>query len=321
MLRHHFYRLVCFITPILVGIIFIRFSVGQVKAEPVLNPSNGHYYEAIPDRLLWPEANNQANLATFMGFRGHLATITSPEEQNFIVDHVVGKSEWWLGALQSSESTSPDAGWHWVTGEPLTYTNWWGTEPNDGGDNVENNEEDFMELVTSRCAGCWNDLFNDWEHSYIVEYQEVNGDFDLNGLLNAADVDLLTQEIVGQRHPLLFDLNGDSLVDLVDHQVWVKDLKETWIGDADLNGEFNSSDFVQAFQAGTYETKEPAGWSEGDWNGDGIFDSSDFVIAFQDGGYEQGLRTDPAAVPEPASAILLFASLMVIATHRRRFDP
>ena len=27
----------------------------------------------------------------------------------------------------------------------------------------------------------------------------------------------------------------------------------TWFGDADLNGEFNSSDFVQAFQVGKYE--------------------------------------------------------------------
>ena len=50
-----------------------------------------------------------------------------------------------------------------------------------------------------------------------------------------------------------FDLNSDSSVTLEDHRVWVKDLKHTWFGDADLNGEFNSNDFVQVFQAGKYE--------------------------------------------------------------------
>lgn len=104
-------------------------------------------------------------------------------------------------------------------------------------------------------------------------------------------------------------MNGDSSVNLEDHRVWVRDLTHTWYGDADLNGEFNSNDFVQAFQAGKYETGAEAGWSEGDWNGDGIFDSSDFITAFQDGGYEQGPRTD-AVVPEPGGVVLLLIGLV-----------
>ena len=35
--------------------------------------------------------------------------------------------------------------------------------------------------------------------------------------------------------------------------MWLHDLKKTWVGDADLNGLFNSADFVLAFQAGKYE--------------------------------------------------------------------
>ncbi len=54
----------------------------------------------------------------------------------------------------------------------------------------------------------------------------------------------------------IFDVNSDSIVDLEDHRVWVKDLKYTWFGDADLNGEFDSLDFVQVFAAGKYETAE-----------------------------------------------------------------
>ena len=111
-----------------------------------------------------------------------------------------------------------------------------------------------------------------------------------------------------------FDMNSDSRVSVEDHRAWVKDLKHTWYGDADLNGEFNSDDFVQVFQAASTsragskhdgaDILNRVGWSEGDWNGDGIFDSDDFVIAFQDGGYEQGPRTDVAAVPEPGAWVL-----------------
>ena len=104
----------------------------------------------------------------------------------------------------------------------------------------------------------------------------------------------------------------------LDHRVWVKDLKRTWFGDADLDGEFNSNDFVQVFKAGTYETDSEAGWSEGDWNADGVFDSVDFITAFTDGGYEQGPRTGVAAVPEPAGWSLFVIGLLPWLLGRRR---
>ena len=88
-------------------------------------------------------------------------------------------------------------------------------------------------------------------------------------------------------------------------------------GDADLNGEFNSSDMVQVFAAGKYETGESAGWSNGDWNGDGLFDSSDMVTAFADGGYEKGPRTGAVVVPEPGTALLLATGLWITVTVRR----
>ena len=59
------------------------------------------------------------------------------------------------------------------------------------------------------------------------------------------------------------------------------------VGDANLDGVFDSSDLVQMFQAGEYEN-DVAGdsvWADGDFNGDGEFDSSDLVLAFQAGTY------------------------------------
>ena len=75
-------------------------------------------------------------------------------------------------------------------------------------------------------------------------------------VVDAPDIDLLSLEVRRGMHPPKFDLNGDKLVNLTDHEIWVHELKNTWIGDADLNLEFNSNDFVQVFQAGKYETTE-----------------------------------------------------------------
>ena len=103
-----------------------------------------------------------------------------------------------------------------------------------------------------------------------------------------------------------------SLVNIADREVWVNDLKNTWIGDADLDGEFNSQDFVQVFQAGEYEDEiaSNSAWSTGDWNGDAEFNSGDFVTAFQGVGFEQGPRVTAIAVPEPQTFALLLWGLV-----------
>ena len=113
---------------------------------------------------------------------------------------------------------------------------------------------------------------------------------------------------------------GRRNVDGDDLTAWVKDLKRTWFGDADLDLEFNSGDLVQVFAAGKYERSNEAGWAEGDWEADGMFTSSDMVAAFVDGGYEQGLRTDALAVPEPGGWFLLVVGLpFCLAARWNRF--
>ena len=150
------------------------------------------------------------------------------------------------------------------------------------------------------------------------------GDYNGNGSLDAADLDMQAQAIAGGQHPKAYDLNGDDLVNFNDRQMWVDDLKNTWIGDANLNGEFNSGDMVQVFARGKYETLETAGWEDGDFNGDTLFGSGDMVAAFVGGGYEKGLKPggpNPAvsAVPEPSSVLLaLLGVLSLVGLARRR---
>lgn len=152
----------------------------------------------------------------------------------------------------------------------------------------------------------------------LIPDSGMAGDFNGDGELSVADINLLTAASASGANDPKYDLNNDSLVNADDVTVWAKNLKNTWIGDADVNGEFNSADFVQAFSAGKYETQQAAVWSEGDWNGSGTFDSSDFVAAFSDGGYEQGLRPGAVnAVPEPIGYWLLAIGIPLLLMGRR----
>lgn len=144
------------------------------------------------------------------------------------------------------------------------------------------------------------------------------GDFNKNNVLDIVDVNSLLEQVASGTNPTGFDLNSDTKVDSADILVWVKDLKKTWIGDADLDGVFSSTDFVKIFQAGKFETGAPASWDEGDWTGDLRFNSSDFVAAFQDGGFEAGPRGAVAAVPEPSSFAIGAAALSLMGLVRRR---
>lgn len=142
-------------------------------------------------------------------------------------------------------------------------------------------------------------------------------DFDGDGSLTSADVDLLTAAIREQLPGEQFDLNGDNLVDYDDLVHWIRDQKNTWFGDANLDGEFNSGDFIAVFQEGKFETETSATWSQGDWNADGVFNSTDFIAAFQDGGYENGTRLEASSVPEPSSVLLTLFAMAGLCRFRR----
>ena len=72
---------------------------------------------------------------------GHLATMTTKAEADFVFDLVRYDERFWLvhdfgadgptfGLYQKEGSREPFGGWTWVTGEPLEYTPWHRGQPN-----------------------------------------------------------------------------------------------------------------------------------------------------------------------------------------------
>ncbi len=151
------------------------------------------------------------------------------------------------------------------------------------------------------------------------------GDFNGDGQVNATDIDLLATGLRAGRTETSWDLQPDGRVDLGDHRYLVENILRTYLGDSNLDGEFNTGDLVQVFQQGQYEDTTPdnSTWSSGDWDGDGDFNTTDFLVAFQGGGFEAGVRSaqaaaEPAVVPEPASICLLAIGLGSLTVFRER---
>ena len=131
---------------------------------------------------------------------------------------------------------------------------------------------------------------------------EMPGDFVTDGLLDPNDLRKLDVALSRGSSLDAFDLDGNQRVDAADRLYWIESLWGHCMGDANLDGEFNSADFVAVFQLGQYEdqTADNSNWQSGDWDGDREFGSSDFVLAFQQGRYEQGRCGSLYSVPEPS---------------------
>lgn len=145
--------------------------------KPTTRDFNGHRYTIVFDRTTWPDAKTKAEQAG-----GHLVTITSAEENDFVRQLAKDSGLWaddsvyggWLGAERlpvDGGYAGPDLGWTWVTNEPFGYTNWLAGEPNNSGDS-----EMYLGFYQSNAEGLWNDWNESGDGSmpgYIVELDAI----------------------------------------------------------------------------------------------------------------------------------------------------
>lgn len=143
----------------------------NADAVPMVWDGNGHTYEVVTgdQTITWNEARA---LAEAMG--GHLATITSAAENDFVAfmvrEYGFGNRErYWLGGYQTDLNNEPDGSWAWVTGEAWDYTNWEVGEPNNGVGGTQHY------LHYWRVPGMWDDMENRRVmDSFVVEYSVVS---------------------------------------------------------------------------------------------------------------------------------------------------
>ncbi|MFC1759826.1 dockerin type I domain-containing protein, partial [Planctomycetota bacterium] len=147
----------------------------------------------------------------------------------------------------------------------------------------------------------------------------VFGDFNHDGLLTAIDIDLLSTEVRAGTNDSEFDLNNDGQVNQTDRVQWVEQIANTYFGDSNFDGEFDTGDLVTVFKAAEYEdaTANNSTWAEGDWNGDGDFGSGDLVFVFKRSEYEIGPR-GTQAIPEPSAFALISCATLGLFAFRRR---
>ncbi len=92
-------------------------------------------------------------------------------------------------------------------------------------------------------------------------------------------------------------------------EAWGHNTQRTRLGDAILDGVFNSDDFMRGVQASDYEAEAAAGWAEGDRDGDGKSTSVDLVAALADGGSERAPRVTKKAVPVSSLFLLVLLGI------------
>lgn len=132
----------------------------------------GHSYFYSSQEMSWDAANA---IAIAMG--GHLAIISSEEENEFVAQNVLNGALAWIGLKE----TGREGRYAWTNGKRLHFTNWGQNEPNNAG-----GHESYTEINRGG-PGKWNDLPAGFPRGFVVEFD--SGDLNNNGIPDVCETD------------------------------------------------------------------------------------------------------------------------------------
>jgi len=155
----------------------------QISVAATVNPVgyfyngvNGHFYRPISTGTTYTGARAASLLTTFKGQTGYLVTITSASENAFIFSNVPQANIWFAATDEVKDGTwvidaGPEKGTVMKTSNgqtagniPGVYNNWASGEPNG------NNGSENYAVTNWNSQPTWNDLSNNWNNPYIIEY-------------------------------------------------------------------------------------------------------------------------------------------------------
>jgi hypothetical protein len=153
-------------------VFWLATALSPTHASTVIGPA-GHAYSYVPsDGITWLDANAAAQNTLYSGVYGHLGTIFSQPENDFVLNNLLAgvTGSAWLGGSDAQSEGS----WRWLSGEQfwqggvtgtvgsdILYANWLsGVEPNN-----YNGYENYLSMFglaapqgIYSAPGKWNDL-------------------------------------------------------------------------------------------------------------------------------------------------------------------
>ena len=134
-------------------------TISDIAENPEQVSFNGHTYLAFNTPVTWYAAER---ICENRG--GHLATITSAEENAFVRSIIAG--EFWIGGTD----TDDEQHWRWVTQEAFSYENWRSGQPDNSVSYevsaTHTGEENHLRVYED---GSWNDISGCLQYPFVCE--------------------------------------------------------------------------------------------------------------------------------------------------------
>ncbi len=143
------------------GATWQRVEVGAAEtAAPNGGASfRGHSYLIVTESMSWPEAKAYSE-----SLGGHLVTISDEAEQLFVADLARSYGQPWVFIGLTDEVE--EGRFVWVTGEPLSYTNWISGEPSNNS-----GAEYYVQMDQNGGGFRWHATIFEVGSPFVVEFE------------------------------------------------------------------------------------------------------------------------------------------------------